>query len=173
MIFLDSVVVKRNLKYLMSLSTASSVINKKEVKIAGSIRINSQDDVYSSACFTLKDDKGTTIDTFEKTGLTLKKGKRLAFEFAKPLALTIGEATSYSIEVKLDDYTDVVKNSIKSLTFEPVKYVVNCSSCFCFFCFCFILSFYPHISGRPLRNRSLCLQQLLEVVCSTFRYRTA
>lgn len=124
MIFLDSVVVKRNLKYLMSLSTASSVVNKKEVKIAGSIRINSQDDVYSSARFTLKDEKGTTIDTFEKTGLTLKKGKKLAFEFAKPLALTIGEATNYSIEVKLDDYTDVVKNSIKSLTFEPVKRVV-------------------------------------------------
>lgn len=124
MIIMDNIEVKRNMKYLMSLSTASSVVNKNEVKISGSIRINSADDVYSSASFTLKDANGNAIDTFEKTGLTLKKNNRLAFEFAKPLPLTIGEKNDYSIAVKLDDYTDEVKSSIKDLTFEPVKRVV-------------------------------------------------
>lgn len=123
-IFVDNVVVKRNLKYLMSLSTAPSVVNKNEVKIAGSVKINSDDDTYSRVALTLKDAAGNTVDTFEKSGLNLKKNDSQSFAFEKPLPLTVGEINNYTIDVKLDDYSDVVKSTIKDLTFEPTKRVV-------------------------------------------------
>lgn len=135
-IFVDNIEVKRNMKYLMSLSTASTVANKNEVKIAGSLRINTSDETFSSVHLTLKDAQGNVVDNFDKTGLTLKKYSRVAFEFEKPLPLTIGEKNDYSIEVKLDDYTDVTNNSIKDLTFEPVKRVVleECTGTTCVNC---------------------------------------
>ncbi len=122
--FLDSVMVRRNLKYLMAINNASSVVRKTEQAISGTITVNADDDVYHSVALTLKDADGNVIDTFTKSGLSLKKGDKQSFTFAKPLPLTIGVSNAYSIKVQLDDYTDEVKSSIKDLTFEPVKRVV-------------------------------------------------
>ena len=123
-IFLDSVMVRRNLKYLMSINSASSVVRKTEQTISGTLTVNSDNDVYSTVALTLCDADGKEIDTYTETGLNMTKGDKLAFAFSKPLPLTIGETNAYTIKVQLDDYSDVVKSSIKSLTFEPVKHVV-------------------------------------------------
>ncbi len=122
--FLDSVMVRRNLKYLMAINNASSVVQKSEQAISGTITANADNDVYHSVTLTLKDADGKTIDTYARSGLNLKKGDKLAFAFAKPLPLTVGVTNAYSIKVQLDDYTDEVKSTIKDLTFEPVKRVV-------------------------------------------------
>ncbi len=122
-IFVDSVMVRRNLKYLMSLNNASSVVAKNEVAISGTLTANSDDDVYHSMTLTLKDAEGNVIDTYSKEGLEMKKGDKEKFAFTKPLPLTIGDINSYSITVQLDDYTDVTKSTIKDLSFEPVKRV--------------------------------------------------
>lgn len=123
-IFLDSVLVRRNLKYLMTLNNAQSVVGKESIKMSGSVIVNSDIDTYKSVMLTLKDSEGKVIDTFSKTGLSLKKGDKCAFDFEKPLPLTIGEINKYTIGVKLDDYTDEMKGTVKSLKFEPVKRVV-------------------------------------------------
>lgn len=123
-IFLDNVLVRRNLKYLMSLNNAQSVVDKENIKMSGSLVINSDDDTFRNVSLTLKDGEGKVIDTFSKTGLSLKKGDKCAFAFEKPLPLTVGEINKYTIGVKLDDYTDEQKGTIKNLTFEPTKRVV-------------------------------------------------
>ncbi len=123
-IFVDSVLVRRNLKYLLSLNNASSVVNKSEQAISGSLTMNSDDDVYHSMTLTLKDADGNVVDTYSKSGLNLKKGDKETFAFSKPLPLTIGEINSYTVNVQLDDYTDILKSTIKDLSFEPVKRVV-------------------------------------------------
>ena len=123
-IFVDSVLVRRNLKYLMSLNNASSVVNKSEIAIKGALTMNSDADVYHSMTLTLKDADGNVVDAYSKTGLNLKKGDKESFAFSKPLPLTVGYTNNFTIDVKLDDYTDVLKNSIKDLSFEPVKRVV-------------------------------------------------
>ena len=122
--FLDSVMVRRNLKYLMAINNASSVIRKSEQAISGTLTINADNEVYNTVTLTLKDADGQTVDTYTQTGLSLKKGDKQAFTFSKPLPLTVGISNAYSIRVQLDDYTDVVKSTIKDLTFEPVKRVV-------------------------------------------------
>lgn len=123
-IFLDSVMVRRNLKYLMSLNSAASVVRKTEQTISGTLTVNSDNDVYHNVTLTLCDADGNVVDTYSKSGLSLKKNDKVAFAFSKPLPLTIGVSNAYTIKVQLDDYSDVVKSSIKSLTFEPVKRVV-------------------------------------------------
>ena len=123
-IFVDSVLVRRNLKYLMSFGMASSVVNKTETSVKGTLTINSDDDTYSTVTLTLNDADGNVVDTYTQTGLALKKNDKLAFAFSKGLPLTIGETNKYTIGVKLDDYTDAVKGSIKDLAFEPEKRVV-------------------------------------------------
>ena len=123
-IFMDSVLVRRNLKYLMSLNTPSSVVNKSEVNISGALTINSDDDTYHSVALTLKDADGNIVDTYTQSGLELKKNDKQQFAFSKPLPLNVGTTNNYTIDVKLDDYSDVMKSSIKDLSFEPVKRVV-------------------------------------------------
>ena len=123
-IFVDSIFVRRNLKYLMSLNNASSVVAKNELAISGALTINSDNDVYHTMTLTLNDANGNVIDTYSKEGLNLKKGDKEKFAFTNPLPLTIGDINSYTIGVKLDDYTDVMKSTIKDLSFEPVKRVV-------------------------------------------------
>ena len=124
MIFVDNIVVMRNLKYLLSLSSSSVVVNKENIAIAGSVKINSETDTYTSVKLTLNDTNGNALDTYSATGLTLKKNDAVSFEFTNKLPLTVGEVNNFTIGVQLDDYTDVAKASIQDLTFEPVKRVV-------------------------------------------------
>lgn len=124
MVFVDNIEVKRNLKYLMSLTSASSVVKKDEMNVAGKLLVNDDDRTYSSVKLTLKDADGKTVSTFAKDGLSLKKNDAVAFSFDKPLPLTVGKVNNYTIDLQLDDYTDVIKSSVKDLAFEPVKRVV-------------------------------------------------
>ncbi len=124
MIFVDNIVVMRNLKYLMSLTNKQAVVNKESIAIAGKLTINSEIDTYSSVELTLNDAQGNVIDTFSRTGLTLVKNDAVSFEFTNKLPLVVGEVNQFTIGVKLDDYTDVTKSSVQNLAFEPVKRVV-------------------------------------------------
>ena len=124
MIFVDNIVVMRNLKYLMSLTNKQAVVNKESIAIAGKLTINSEIDTFTSVELTLNDAEGNVIDTFSRTGLTLAKNDAVSFEFTNKLPLVAGEVNNFTIGVKLDDYTDVTKSWVQNLTFEPVKRVV-------------------------------------------------
>lgn len=123
-VFVDSIKVKRNMKYLLSLTNDESVVAQTSIPVAGSLTVNSDDDTYTSVTLTLKDSDGNTIDEVSETGLSLKKGDKWSFAFTKELPLVAGETNKFSINVKLDDYTDVVSSSIKNLAFRPEKRVV-------------------------------------------------
>ena len=123
-VFVNDVEVKHNKQYLLSLSNTQSVVNKQSVKIAGTLTANADNKTYSSAELTLNDASGNPVSTFSKSGLALKKGDKLSFEFDKELPLTVGETNNFTIGVKLDDYTDVAKSYVKDLAFEPTKRVV-------------------------------------------------
>ena len=135
-LFVDDIVVKRNLKYLISLTNPSSVVNEESINIAGSITINADETTYSSVKLTLLDSESNEISTYAQDGLSLAKGDKFAFSFPDALPLTTGISNAFSIKVQLDGYTDVTKSAIKCLAFEPVKRVVleemtgtTCSNC--------------------------------------------
>lgn len=122
--FVDSIQVKRSLKYLLSLTNAESVVDQENVAIGGRLTANSDVNTYSTVKLTLNDADGNEIDNVEQTGLALKKGDKFDFNFTKPLPLAKGETNNFTIKVQLDDYSDVQSSSVKNLVFKPVKRVV-------------------------------------------------
>ena len=124
MVFVDNVIVYRNLKYLLSLANASSVVNQSEMTIRGTLTANSEEDTYSSIKLTLYDTDNDSLCVVEEDGLALTKGDTYSFEFDTPLPLTVGEKNTFYIGIQLDDYTDKVSSYVKDLAFEPVKRVV-------------------------------------------------
>lgn len=123
-VFVDSVVVKRNLKYLISLTNEESVVDKDDIAIAGRFTANSDNDTFTMVDLTLCDSEGNTVDTYSQSGLSLTKGDYIDFSFANPLPLTRGESNEFTIKVKLDNYSDAVSSKVKDLTFRPEKRVV-------------------------------------------------
>jgi len=123
-IFVDSITVKRNLKYLISLTNQETVVDQDDIAINGRLTVNSDIDTYTTVKLTLCDTEGNDIDSIEQSGLSLKKGDTFDFSFTKPLPLTKGETNSFTIKVQLDNYNDVVNSTVKDLIFNPTKRVV-------------------------------------------------
>jgi hypothetical protein len=124
MVFVDNVKVVRDMKFSISLKTDAIVVAQTEQSIAGTITIESQEDVYNSYSLVLKDGNGNEVDRIAATNVELKKGDRLPFEFAKALPLTLAEVNNFTIEVTLGDYSELVKSSIQNNAFRPTKRVV-------------------------------------------------
>ncbi len=123
-VFVDSIVVQRSMKYLASLSNEQSVVNKDNIDIAGTITANSDNDVFHSMKLTLNDMDGNVVDELAYDGLELKKGDSQKFAFTKPLPLKKNAENKFTIGITLDDYSDVISSSVKNLAFEPVKRIL-------------------------------------------------
>ncbi len=124
MVFVDDVLVQREMMFFVSLASAATVVNQENTKISGVLTANSNERVFSTAKLTLKDHNGAVIDEISATGLSLAKGDKLPFTFSTPLPLEKGIANKCVIAVQLDTYTDDVNCTIKNLAFEPEKRVV-------------------------------------------------
>ncbi len=123
-IFVDSIVVKRNMKFLVALTTVESVVNKESIEIKGRVTANDDAATFSSVTVELYDSEGTKVDEVNATGLSLNKGARYDFAFTKPLPLTVGVANEFKLKTTLDGNTSEAKYSIKNLAFNPTKRVV-------------------------------------------------
>ncbi|MCD8235679.1 MAG: Omp28-related outer membrane protein [Prevotellaceae bacterium] len=136
MVLIDNVVVEHNILHTIALNNPQTVISKDSEAISGLISINSTTEEYTTVELTLKDNNGNVIDKISESGISLKKGDTYRFAFNKPLPLTVGEATLFSIETRLDDYTNTTTSFIKSLMFETTKHIVleeytgaDCGNC--------------------------------------------
>ena len=123
-VFVDNIKVSRSMKFLLSIATDDKVVMQESVTVKGILTANSDNDTFSSLSLALLDYKGTEIDKISADGLSLAKGDRYEFTFAKPLPLTMGEEVKYSIAVTLDELKDVVSSTVKNLAFRPTKRVV-------------------------------------------------
>ena len=124
MVLVDNVVVYRNLKYLLSLANATSVVNQESIDIRGTLTANSADDTFESVTLTLLDSDGDEVSTVSESGLSLDKGDTYSFEFDNALPLEVGEKNTFTVQVQLDDYSDEVSSYVKDLAFEPTKRVI-------------------------------------------------
>ena len=123
MVFVDNILVLRNLKYLMSFSNKEVVVGQKDITISGKLTINDDIRTYQDLTLTLLDSKGNALSTFTQQG-SFKKEDVINFSFDNKLPLTVGEINTYSVNVLMDDYSDVRKHYVQNLTFEPIKRVV-------------------------------------------------
>lgn len=135
-IFIDNVMVMRNFAFLTSLTTPESVVDQESVVVKGVLTVESEIDTFQSATLILLDGDGVEVDRIEEEGLSLSKGDRYPFEFAKELPLEYGVINKYTLDLSLDQEQSILELSVKNLAFEPERIMVleeisgsTCSNC--------------------------------------------
>lgn len=134
-VFMDSVEVRHDMEFLVSLNYEESVVSKDDISISG-VLIGNSDKTFSNAEFTLKTDDGTVIDKQTATGMNLGKNEQYKFSFVKSLPVTVGQTNIFYVDVVVDGLSNSIKGSVKDLAFQPVKRVVleeytgrSCGNC--------------------------------------------
>lgn len=123
-IFVDNVIVQRELLYTIGFSNADRVIAQDQIGIAGQFTVKSAEPV-SSISLVLKDSENKEVDRIEWKNITGSvQNRALPFSFSKPLPLRVGEENNYTIEVSFGSVTDIFKGSIANLAFATTKRVV-------------------------------------------------
>lgn len=123
-IFVDNVLVERDLIYSVALNSDMTVVQQTSANIAGTVFVEANDLTFSSVTLKLIDAEGNVLDTISETGLSLREGDGYKFDFEQELPLVVGEENDFSIEVTLDERINLARGSIKSLAFKPTKRVV-------------------------------------------------
>ncbi len=123
-IFLDNVVVQRELLYIIGFTNDDRVVGKDEIQIAGQFTVKT-DKVNGGISLTLKDATGKEVSQVAWPNVSGNiKDRAIPFTFQQPLPLTVGKENKYTIDIVLGDRKEVFEGSILDLTFEPTKRVV-------------------------------------------------
>lgn len=134
--FVDNVVVKRELRYTIGFNNSDRVVNMDNIQISGRFTVKT-DEPVSSISLKLCDASGNIVSKIDWPTLSGSiKDRPIPFSFAESLPLTKGKETAYSIEITMGDYKDTYSGTISNLVFEPTKRVVleemtgvNCPNC--------------------------------------------
>lgn len=135
-VFIDDVLVEREIRYTLSFSNPDRVVAQNDIQIAGTITVKTDDEVKSmSLC--LKDENGKEIAKKEWPNITGNiKDFAIPFSFDNKLPLTSGKINKYTIDVQLGDKTDQYKGQIYDLAFQTTKRVIleektgiDCQNC--------------------------------------------
>lgn len=124
-IFVDNVVVQRELLYTLALDYNDRVVAASEQKISGKLTVVNDKGV-NSITLVLRNASGSEVDRISWPSISGSslQGRALPFSFSKPLPLTIGKDNAYSIDITLGQRLETYKGSIIDLAFKPVKRVV-------------------------------------------------
>ncbi len=136
MIFVDDVVVDRQMRYLLSISNEEAVVGQSEITISGTIKANAEGETFDTLEMVLTDGEGNEVSRISETGLGLQYGQTYTFAFPQPLPLELGTSNDYTISVKMNEISDVISRTVKNLVFKPTKRVileemtgVDCGNC--------------------------------------------
>lgn len=135
-VFVDNIKVIRDNGFLTALTSATTVVGKTGHKIEGRVIANAEAQTFTTVNIKLLDAASNVVDEISESGLSLKKGDRYNFSFAKELPVTVGEVNSFALRVQLDDKFDTIRYTVKNLAFQPVKRVIveemtgqDCGNC--------------------------------------------
>ncbi len=135
-VFVDNIKVIRDNGFLTALTSATTVVGKTGHKIEGRVIANADTQTFTTVNIKLLDAANNIVDEISESGLSLKKGDRYNFSFAKELPVTVGEINSFALRVQLDDKFDTIRYTVKNLAFQPVKRVIveemtgqDCGNC--------------------------------------------
>lgn len=122
-IFIDNVVVQRELLYDLALDFEDRVVAQTEQQVSGSLIVRKEG--VRDITMILRNDKDAEIDRIEWRGISGNiKDRPVPFAFASAMPLVSGAENAYSIEVQLDERKDVYNGTVTNLAFLPTKRVV-------------------------------------------------
>lgn len=137
LVFVDNVVIRRDIPFLTALTSATTVVNQTSMAVTGRVIGNDVNRTLNNVKVELLDGSENVVDTYIKTGLALKKGDKHDFSFSKELPLTVGTSNTFSLRLTIDDLdVETVKFTVKDLAFTPKKRVLleemtgqDCGNC--------------------------------------------
>ncbi len=121
-IFVDDVVVSREVAALLSVDTEQTVVDKDNIRIRGRFVVMKEFGIEGYT-LTLSDSEGNLIETITSDE-TLEKGEISSFSFEKAVALEKGEVNSFLINFSSGEDSIDMKYDISNLLFETTKRVV-------------------------------------------------
>lgn len=119
-IFVNNVIVKRDMFYKMQFSNEDMVVAKNEMVIKGKFAV-AMAEANKNVSLTLSDSKGNTVSTVNYGNCVVDQ--LMDFTFA-PLPLTIGAENNYTITIKGGEKSDTYEGVITDLSFNTTKHVV-------------------------------------------------
>ena len=123
-IFIDNVIVQREVPYLLALDFEDRVLNKTEQAISGKFTVKKAEPV-STITLVLRDSEGGEVSRLEWKDITSSvKDRPIPFSFPTPLLLSSGDINTYTIDITLDDTHDTYRGTISDLAFLPQRRVV-------------------------------------------------
>ncbi|MDE6561556.1 MAG: choice-of-anchor J domain-containing protein [Muribaculaceae bacterium] len=121
-VFVDDIVVSRDVAAVMSIDTPQTVVDEDEVKIKGRLVVMKEYGIDGYQ-LTLSDADGNLIETISSDE-ALEKGEMCSFSFEKPVALEKGAVNSFLICFSTGAEKIEMKYDISDLLFETTKRVV-------------------------------------------------
>ncbi len=121
-IFVDDVLVSRDVAAVISIDTQSTVVNEDNVKIRGSFVVMKQGGIngYEVA---LSDAEGKLLATVSSDE-SLENGERCVFVFDEPVSLEVGEVNSFVVTFTSGEDQISLKHDIRNLLFDTTKRIV-------------------------------------------------
>ncbi len=121
-IFVDDVVVSREVAALLSVDTPQTVVDEDNVRIRGRFVVMKEFGLEGYE-ITLSDSEGNLLETITSDE-TLEKGEISSFSFEKPVALEKGEVNSFLINFSSGEDSIDMAYEIRNLLFPTTKRVV-------------------------------------------------
>lgn len=121
-IFVDDIVVSREVVALLSVDTPQAVVDKDNVRISGRFVVMKEFGIDGYQ-LTLSDAEGNLIETISSDE-HLEKEEISSFSFEKPVALEKAVVNSFLINFTAGSESIDMKYDIKNLLFETTKRVV-------------------------------------------------
>ena len=123
-IFIDDVVVSRDVDFIVANLTQESMVAQSDVTVHGILTVESQVETFKGYELTLEDAEGNVISKVADAEKELKQGDEVEFSFPEALPAVVGQVVKYVIDVKLGDVTDRLSYTVKNLAVETTKRVV-------------------------------------------------
>ncbi len=122
MIFVDDVVVSREVTALLSIDTPQTMVDEDEVRIRGRFVVKKEFGINGYE-LTLSDAEGNKIDSIVSDEI-LEKEEISSFSFEKPVALEKGEVNSFVVNFTSGEDSIDMPYDISNLLFPTTKRVV-------------------------------------------------
>ncbi len=121
-IFVDDVVVSRDVMAVISVDTEKSLVDEDDVKIRGRFIVMKEAGIEGYE-ITLSDSEGNKLGVVSSEEV-MKKGETSAFVFDTPVALEKGEVNSFVISFSSGEESITVNHDISNLLFDTTKRIV-------------------------------------------------
>ncbi|MDE5998189.1 MAG: choice-of-anchor J domain-containing protein [Muribaculaceae bacterium] len=121
-IFVDNIVVSRDVAVVLSVDTPQAVVDEETVRIKGRLMVMKEFGIDGYQ-LTLSDAEGNLFETIYSDE-KLEKGEMCSFSFEKPVVLEKGAVNSFLIKFTTGSETIDMKYDINNLLFETTKRVV-------------------------------------------------